>query len=233
MEEQDRPIGRRTLIAAIGTGAIAAGAFSGAPSAAAQSASAGDARWRPALEEQDDWMELPGRHRLVFDATSADGTGNTLFFARNYIAANGTGYDLQPSQLATIVILRHFATVFGYEDAMWAKYGATFSKMASFTDPKSGQTPTANLYDAHGYQGKLPNAGVTLSQLADDGVQFAICGAATGKIAEVVAQAIGADAAKVRDELGAHLIRNGRQVPAGIVAVNRAQERGYALAYTG
>jgi len=36
-----------------------------------------------------------------------------------------------------------------------------------------------------------------------------------------------------REELAAHLVPNSHIVPAGIVAVNRAQERGYSFSYTG
>jgi intracellular sulfur oxidation DsrE/DsrF family protein len=35
------------------------------------------------------------------------------------------------------------------------------------------------------------------------------------------------------NELAANLVGNSRLVPAGIVAVNRAQERGYSFAYVG
>jgi intracellular sulfur oxidation DsrE/DsrF family protein len=42
--------------------------------------------------------------------------------------------------------------------------------------------------------------------------------------------AIGATADTIYNEMVANLVPNARIVPAGIVAVNRAQERGYSLA---
>jgi hypothetical protein len=183
MKEPKRPVARRAIITALGTGAVVLGAASGA-----RNASAEDARWRPELEKEDDWMELPGRHRLVFDATSADGAGDALFYTRNYIEVNESGYGIEPADLATIIILRHFATVFGYDDATWAKYGRAFSNMAKFTDPKTKEAPVRNLYDAKGYGASLPNGDVTVSDLAGRGVRFAVCGAATQKIAEAIAR---------------------------------------------
>lgn len=228
MTDTTRPIGRRKLITALGAGAAALGAVT-----AARDASAKSRRWQPALEAQDDWMELPGRHRLVFDATSADGTGEALFFVRNYINVNKTSYGLDPTQLANVIILRHFATVFGYTDAVWAKYGPVFSKMMNFTNPKTKQAPKRNLFDVKDVGAPLPNNGATVSDLAGQGVHFAVCGLATQKIAGMLAKQSGAKADDVHAEFVAHLIPNARLVPAGIVAVNRAQERGYALAYTG
>jgi len=225
-KEDQGAIGRRAVVAAIGTGAIALGAASGANSASAKSE-----RWQPTAEKEDDWMELPSRHRMVFDTTSSDGVAYALFFARNYIAVNRSAYGIEQSQLATIIIVRHMATVFGYDDAIWAKYGKVLSKLAKFVDPKTKEAPVRNLYDVKGYGPELANADATVSDLAGQGVQFAVCGAATQRVASMIGSETKTDAEQVRKELAAHLVANGRLVPAGIVALNRAQERGYSLAY--
>lgn len=225
-EKEQGAIARRKLVAALGTGAVVLGA-----AAVPREASAKNARWQPALEKDDDWMELPGRHRLVFDATSADGAAHALFFARNYIGVNKSAYGLEPSQLATIIILRHMATVFAFDDAIWAKYGKLLSNMAKFTDPKTQEAPTRNLYDVKGYGPGLANADATLSDLARQGVRFAVCGAATQRIIGMVVAQTKGSAEEVRQELQSHLVPNGRMVAAGIVTVNRAQERGYAMSY--
>ena len=49
----------------------------------------------------------------------------------------------------------------------------------------------------------------------------------------MIATARGANADDIYKELVSNLIRNSHMAPAGIVAVNRAQERGYALAVGG
>jgi len=224
-EEEQGAIARRKLIAALGTGAVLGA------TALPREASAKNARWHPALEKDDDWMELPGRHRLVFDATTVDGAAHALFFARNYIGVNKSAYGIEPSQLATIIILRHMATVFGYDDAIWAKYGTILSNMAKFTDPKTKEVPTRNLYDVKGYGPGLANADATLSDLAGQGVHFAVCGAATQRLVGMVAAQTKGKAEELQQEFQSHLVPNGHMVAAGIVAVNRAQERGYAVSY--
>jgi len=224
-EEEQGAIARRKLIAALGTGAVLAA------TALPRESSAKNARWQPTLEKDDDWMELPGRHRLVFDATSSDGAAHALFFARNYIGVNKSAYGIESSQLATIIILRHMGTVFGYDDAIWAKYGKTLSEMSKFTDPKTQEVPTRNLYDVKGYGPGLANAGATLSDLASQGVHFAVCAAATQRIVGMVVAQTKGNAEEVRQEFESHLVPNGHMVAAGIVAVNRAQERGYAVSY--
>ena len=45
----------------------------------------------------------------------------------------------------------------------------------------------------------------------------------------MIAEAVGGNGDAINSELIANLVRNARMVPAGIVAVNRAQERGYTL----
>ena len=229
MSDTKRPIERRKLLAGLGTGIAAIGALS----ATQQASASKEKRWQPALEPQDAWMDMPARHRFTFDATSPDGAGEAIFFTKNYIEVNKSAYKLAASQLANIVILRHMATIFGYNDSVWAKYGEILSAMVNFKNPHTKKAPKRNLYDVTGFGHDLPNWGATISSLALDNVQFAVCGLATEKIAGMLASKTKARADEVHEELAGNLIANGRLVPAGIVAVNRAQERGYALAYIG
>ncbi len=227
-DHNEESIGRRKLVGALGAGAVALGTIAGTREAAAA-----ESRWQPALEKQDDWMEMPSRHRFVFDTTSTDGVGEALFFTRNYLAVNESAYGVPASELATIIIVRHRSTVFGYADSMWEKYGETFSKITTFLDPKTQKPPTSNLFDAKGYGPALPNFGARISDLAAKGVHFAVCGAATRRVAGEVAHATKRSEDEIHAELVAHLVPNGRIVPAGIVALNRAQERGYAVSQPG
>jgi intracellular sulfur oxidation DsrE/DsrF family protein len=68
-----------------------------------------------------------------------------------------------------------------------------------------------------------------MNALATRGVHFAVCQMATEAIAAQIAAGTGADAGNIAKELGANLVSNGHLVPAGIVAVNRVQERGYSI----
>jgi len=224
---------RRSFLSKLAAGAAIAGAVFESRPAAAQSTS--PAPWRPARHPQDDWLDqLPGSHRFIIDTTSPEGLGSALLFANNFFVANQTGYGLGNNDAAVVVVMRHNSTAFAYNDAMWAKYGTAIAAAAgNFNDPKSGARPTVNVYNAGGYGPALPNNGVTLDTLIKRGVHFAVCQMATRRFAGAIAGAHKLDVETVYRELAANLVRNSHLVPAGIVAVNRAQERGYAFATAG
>jgi len=187
-------------------------------------------RWEPARHAKDDWLDKPSKHRLVFDTTTPDGLGEALAFAANYIRVNHVEYGVEDSDLSVVMVVRHRSTPFGYNDAMWAKYGAPMAAQSKFEDPKSKFAPKANVYKSADYGDLLPNRNVTLDALFKQGVQLAVCSVATRGYAAAVAQAVGGNADTINSELIANLaLSNARMVPAGIVAVNRAQERGYSL----
>jgi intracellular sulfur oxidation DsrE/DsrF family protein len=224
------PVARRSFLARMGAGMSVAGVslVGGAPEAAAQAAT-GVARFQPASHTQDDWMDaLPGKHRFVFDATTAPTFGAALAYANNFFVASESGYGLKDPDAAVIIVARHFATPFAYKDAVWAKYGTPLTGVTSLSDPKTKQPPTINLYNTAGYD-NLANMGTTVDTLLKRGVHFAVCQMATKFFAGMLAGP-GGNADAVYNEVVANLIPNSHVVPAGIVAVNRAQERGYTLA---
>jgi len=187
-------------------------------------------RWEPARHDKDDWFDkLPGKHRLIFDTTNPDGIGEALRFANNFVRTNKADYGLQDSDLAVIIVARHRSTPFAYSDAMWAKYGTLLAAPSGFTDPKSKVAPKINVYNSRDYGDLLPNGGTTLDSLFKQGVQMAVCSTATRNLARTIAEANGVNADTIFSELTSNLVSNSRMVPAGIVAVSRAQERGYSL----
>jgi intracellular sulfur oxidation DsrE/DsrF family protein len=222
-------IERRSFITKLQLGAAGiAAAFGG--SAIARAKPAKSERWEPARHEKDAWYaENPAKHRFIFDTTTPHGFGEALLFANNFMIANRNEYGLQNSDLALIIVARHMSTPFAYNDAIWAKYGARLAGLASFEDPKTKTPPNTNLFNAQGYGGQLPNRGTTVNALVQQGVHFAVCSMATRALADLIAQSVGGDGATINGELVANLVSNARMVPAGIVAVNRAQEYGYSL----
>lgn len=206
-KDSPTPSERRSFLTRFNAGAasIAALAMGGLAMAQVKSAPAG--RFEPARHDKDDWMDqMPGKHRLVVDTTSVDGFRDGLLFASNFMLANRNDYGLQNQDMAVIVVARHLSTEFGFNDAMWAKYGASLAGQAK-----------AN-----------PNAS-SLTPLATQGVQFAVCAMATRRLAGTIANAVSGNADAIFAEISANLVNNGRMVPAGIIAVNRAQERGYTF----
>lgn len=206
----------------------------GIGAAPARAASAQAAPWTPARHPQDDWLEaVPGKHRFYFDVTSSTGTGEAITFASNFLTASKSGYGLDDRDNAVVLGLRHFATAFAFSDAIWAKYGVPLGERIGFKDPKTGATPVVNVYQTTGYGTQLPNREQTLSMMIGRGVHFALCDLATRAFAGVIAQKLSLRSGDVYDELKASALPNSHFMAAGIVAVNRAQERGYAIQHIG
>jgi hypothetical protein len=226
-------LARRSFLSRLGAGATAFGAALTASAAHAQSATAGTAEhWQAARHAEDDWFDqTAAKHRFFLDTTTADALGEALVFANNYFAANNSGYGLGDSDLAVVICVRHHSTSFAFSDAMWAKYGAPLAQRIGFSDPKTHEPPTLNVYQAPGYGTTLHNRGVLLDALLKRGVRLAVCQLSTRANAAAIAQHTGGKVDDIFKELTEHLVPNAHLVPAGIVAVNRAQEHGYSFAY--
>lgn len=227
-KELQSRMARRSFLAHLGAGASVVGAtVVASPTAAAQSGT--EAPWRPARHAQDDWYDkIPGVHRFLFDTSTGDSMGWALQFATNYFKANQEVYGLKESDLAVVIVARHKSTAFAYNDIIWAKYGKQISEQTEFMDPKTKEPPKINVY---GPAGETAQAG-KMEALIKKGVQFAVCQMSTRGIAGRIAKANGIETESVVKEIAANLIANAHMVPAGILAVNRAQERGYSFIYS-
>jgi len=85
----------------------------------------------------------------------------------------------------------------------------------------TGAVPTTNFYrsgiDAH----------------VKRGVHFAVCDLSTNRLKAAIAKSTDGKPEAIYKELTGNAMGNAHFVAAGILAVNRAQERGYAMSYTG
>ena len=218
---------RRSLLSAIGAaaGAVVLGSRSGRAQTTAPAPT-----FQPARHAQDDWMNaLPGKHRTVIDCAGRTAAGTGIFYANNIFTANRNGYQLADSDVAVIVVLRHEATTYAYNDAMWGKYGAVLARMLQISDPQTNQAPTVNPLNSPAFGSITTSLGVTAPAVVKRGVHFAICDMATNRIAGVIASAVKSTQPEIYKELVANLLPNGHMVPAGVVAINRAQEYGYSM----
>jgi hypothetical protein len=228
-EQSSTPlVARRSFLTQVGAGVTVVGATLAAGDALAQGPASRAGNWQPTRHAQDEWMDqLPGKHRFVFDTTSADGIGAALLYATNFFVGNQSGYGLTDADAAVIIVARHNSTPYAYNDVIWAKYGAQLAARTGLNDPTTKRPPTVNLFNttADG----LPSLGTTVDSLIRRGAHFAVCQMATRFFAGQLAQA-GGSADAVYNEIAANLVGNAHLVAAGIVAVNRAQEHGYTLA---
>ncbi len=204
---------RRAIIGGLGMAATTV--TLGARGVHAQGAAA---PFMPTRHEQDTWMSaMPGKHRVVLDVVTPEAMPDGIRFAGNLFNGNKSGYGVDESDMALIMVLRHTATIYGFNDAIWAKHGKGL-------DPKATPTPTANPYNS--------GERMQLSALAKRGVQFMVCGAATRAFSGRIAGQ-GGDVDAVVKDLTANLIPSARMVAAGVVGVTHAQEHGFTLLYVG
>jgi intracellular sulfur oxidation DsrE/DsrF family protein len=205
---------RRSFLARLATAGSALAAVVTLPSASAAQASPGTTH--PA----DAWLDdLKGQHKNIFDCISIE-TGPTGWtFARNFLTANtGPIYQLKDADVNAIVCVRHLASVFGFNDAVWTKYKLGESQKVNEGGVAAVRNPHAN----------------TANDLAKRGVIVAICGMATTRIARTVAGDTGLNAADIEADLRANLVTpTARVVAAGVIVTNRAQERGFTYTYVG
>ncbi|HKB11287.1 MAG TPA: hypothetical protein VKD69_11545, partial [Vicinamibacterales bacterium] len=163
---------RRSFLARLAAVAAAFGvgqsSTSAQDTAAKPSAAPSGGRWQPTNEAKDDWYDqVPGKHRLVFDSVSPEGVASAAQFTGNFFTGNKNGYGLDAADVAVIIVMRHRATQFAFNDAIWSKYGAHLSESEKFVDPKTNQPPTANVYRA------------SLENQTKRGVQLAACDLST------------------------------------------------------
>ncbi len=220
---------RRAVLFGVGSAVVAAGL--GVRSASAQTSSA----FKPAIQPEDAWLDQrPGKHRTIIDAATPNGAGEAFLYAGNLYNANKATYaGGGDADMAIVVCLRHFATAFAYSDTVWAKYGKTMSTMLGFTDPKTKEAPSTNLYNSVAYGLSLPNLGTTIDAVTKRGVYFAVCDTATHFVAGQMAGMLKVSADEIYKDLSTNLIPNSRLVAAGVLAVTRAQEHGYSVLHAG
>lgn len=207
---------RRSFLSRLALGAAAFGSAFALPTTAHAESSRSIAG-----HPEDAWLDdMKGMHKIIYDGVTADNGFNGWFYARNFLTANALGYKMKDSDCSVVVSVRHFSTVYGFNDAMWAKYA--LGEMVKLTDPATSKAPVKNL---HAGEAK---------ELAGRGIQLAVCGLATSFFAGEIAKKLGATAADIEKELKANLVvAQARMVPAGVVVVSRAQEHGFTYTYVG
>jgi intracellular sulfur oxidation DsrE/DsrF family protein len=205
---------RRALLSGLGIAAVAGVALGSARAEAASK----PGKFKPKFHDVDAWMEeIPGDHRVFIDTDSASGAANALRYATNIQNAQVSGYQGRESDMAIIICLRHASTTLGFVDAMWARYG---SQLGAPGGAAEAAPVTKNAQTA------------ALAAAASKGIHFAICDAATTLMSGMLARTAGKSQQEVHDELVANRIANGHMVPAGVMALTRAQEHGYSFLYS-
>jgi intracellular sulfur oxidation DsrE/DsrF family protein len=211
---------RRSFVGTIATGsaAIAITAMGLHGSALNASAEPADA----AFDFSEAWLtKLTGKHKQFFDATSTNQFA--LVFAMNFLNSYNDAYKIPDANLSAVVGLRHFAIATGLKDDIWSRY-----KVAEFVqamDPATKTPYTRNFLNRpHDGDMMFPNASV--DKLVARGVQFTCCNVAITVVSGLLAKNAGVTPEVAKAEWVAGLLPGVTLVPSGVLAVNRAQEKG-------
>lgn len=217
----NKHIDRRAWMGRAAAG-VGAGFVAGTIDLSAQPATAAFA---PARHAQDAWLDaLPGKHRVVLDTTSPAGAAQGLAYANNVYNASRTGYQLENADIALVLVLRHHATAFAFNNAMWKKYGSIFADAIGYKHDTDPGPPAANPHNS----GDRP----AIDRLSARGAHFMVCGLATNLYAGQIAGPSG-DRAAAYKELESNLVAQAHIMSAGVVGITRAQEYAYSMIYVG
>ena len=185
-------------------------------------------------DDADEWFkQIKGKHRVVFDATRPH---EIMPFAwpRVFLMTNEmTGTPSKDSSV--VVVLRHDAIPYAFEDRIWAKY--KFGEMFKADDPATKTASVRNPFakPAPG-EYKIPGFGpvpIGINELQASGVMFAVCNAAMTVYSTVTADKMKMSAADVMQDWKSGLLPGIQIVPSGVWALGRAQEHGCAYIFAG
>ncbi len=180
--------------------------------------------------EDEAWLKrLTGKHRQVFDAVTPN-EGWALVFATNFIDMNMQAYGLRQSDVTAVVGLRHMAAPLALNDAMWSKY--KLGEMFKIDDRSTHAPATRNVF-SHLQTGDMPMARAGVEELLARGAVVTVCNVALTVISGMAATAAGLPPENAKAEWTANLIPGVVVVPAGVLAVNRAQENHCTYCYAG
>jgi hypothetical protein len=178
-------------------------------------------------------LDDPAPHKQVFSAAAVivqNGAGFPAIFAHMQFAMNAYDFSLRgtPRRLATLGVLSGSTIVLALNDDAWRTYevGSRFGLPASnaYYYATSNLDPAASPNDPHGlYQDWSAQA------ILRRGGKFMVCHNALAKFASGCAARTGSDPAAVLADLVRSLLPGFMLVPAGVLAVQLAQERGWKL----
>ena len=187
-----------------------------------------------APETPDEWFnKVKGKHRIVYDATHPAGVFPFAWPRVFLITNEKTGTPA--SECGVVVVLRHDAIPYAFDDNMWKKY--SFGKNFKIDDPATKMPSERNPFwkPAKGAF-KLPGAGevnIGINELQADGVMFCVCDMAILVYSAAIAEGMKMDAAEVRKDWMTGLLPGVMVVPSGVWAVGRAQEHNCSYCFVG
>lgn len=178
--------------------------------------------------DADKWFnKITGKHRIVFDVTQPKpGHEAMLPFAWPKVflltnAATGT----PEKENSVVVILRHNAIPYSFEDRLWAKY--KLGEFFNIMDDQTGQPAVRNRFWKPNPGYSVPGVGpvpIGIDDLQQSGVMFCVCNMAITVISAALAGAQNLKHEEVMKDWLSGVLPGIQLVPSGVWAVGRAQE---------
>jgi hypothetical protein len=165
--------------------------------------------------QHDAWMrQLKGKHRQFFHAS--DLNDRAMLTATNYLDAYEHEFGAKPGEANAVIGVHGPALSLGFTDAAWAKYG--FGKSGNITDPTTKEPAIRNVFATGG--------DLAVDTAQKRGVLFLMCNTALRIRSRALAKERGETYEAVYKDLEASRLPGTILVPALVVAINRAQEKG-------
>lgn len=177
----------------------------------------------------DNWLgQIKGTHKQVFDSPEPN-SGVPLAWTRVFLMSN-RAVGVPDGEACSVLVMRHASIGMAMPDAMWAKYA--FGEMFKVEDGATKKPAVRNPFYAP-TAGELPLPDMSVDELLKSGVLIGVCDMALMVYSGMVAKKMNMDAAAIKQEWVASIFPGIQIVPSGVLAVNRAQERGCTYCYAG
>jgi len=166
---------------------------------------------------------------MVYDVPEPN-SGFGFAWARIFLNTTNETYGTTDAENTVVVVLRHNAIPFGMKSDMWPKYklGEAFKINDAATNAAAARNPFAYVKP-----GDLPFPGMAVDELVAKGVLFGICNMALTFYSAQMAKKTAMQAETIKKDWVANLLPSVQVVPSGVIAINRAQEKGCAYCFAG
>lgn len=223
---------RRNFLGTLATGAAAVGFTSIAPSLSA--IAAGNKFDTKVYGDPEEFFKkINGKHRVVFDAPHPHEI-MPFVWPRVFLLTNMATGSAE-KDCSVVVVLRHSAIGYAFEDKLWSKYN--FGKVFEAPDPETKEPAMRNpFYKPKAGAFMVPGIGevkIGIEQLQQSGVMFCVCDAAMTVYSAAVAQGMNMKAEDVKKDWLSGLLPGIQPVPSGVWALGRAQEKQCAYIFAG
>ena len=140
-----------------------------------------------------------------------------MLMATNFLDVYQSAYGASPAHISAVIGVHGSALPIGLVDAAWNKY--ELGKRISVNDPDTREPARRNVFAVGGP--------ISIDTAMRRGVILLVCNVALTRTAGSIASALSLQESDVYNELRASVIPGAVVVPALVIAMNRAQEKGF------